>query len=97
MDQSLEKRVVRHAGHHVVAHAQRVCLGEDRIVYQQRCEILCAADVEIEIDATVVVEDEVAHGVGALDGVGVAVVCVEEPGVELGEEVVSRLIAPERI
>jgi len=52
-------------------------------------------DVEIEVDAAVVCEDEVAEGVDALDGVRVGRVGREEPGVFGGYEVKGAFVCPE--
>jgi len=54
-------------------------------------------DVEVEVDAAVVGEDEVAEGVDALDGVGVGGVGGEEPGVLGGDEVEGGFVCPELV
>lgn len=43
------------------------------------------------------IEDEIANGVGALDGPLVAVKCVEEPWVMLLDEVTRRFVCPEDV
>jgi hypothetical protein len=53
-----------------------------------------APGVGVEVDAAVVVEDEVANGVGALNGEGVVVPRVYEPGILGGDEVAGLLIGP---
>lgn len=50
--------------------------------------------VEVDVGAAVVGEDEVADGVGALDGVAVVLEGVEEPGILRGDEVFRALIRP---
>lgn len=50
--------------------------------------------VEINVDAAVVVQDKVANGIGALDGVGVGVEGLEEPQVSsMGQQWKSHLLA----
>jgi hypothetical protein len=51
--------------------------------------------VEINVDSAKVVQDKVADRVGALDGVGVAVERLEEPGVLVGDELARLLVGPE--
>jgi hypothetical protein len=55
------------------------------------------ANVEVEVYAAEMIEDEVANGVGALDGPLVAVKGVEEPWVMLLDEVTRRLVRPEDV
>ena len=62
---------------------------------QHDVEATGAAVVQVEIDAAVVVKDEVADGVGALDVVGVCVECFEELGVFVCDEGAGEVIRPE--
>lgn len=55
------------------------------------------ADVEVEVYAAEMIEDEVANGVGALDGPPVAVKGVEEPWVVFLDEVTGRFVGPEDV
>lgn len=55
----------------------------------------CTHIVQVNVDATKVVQHEVSNGVGALDRVGVAVECLEEPRVLVGDELAGLLIGPE--
>lgn len=64
-------------------------------VLQQRMEGPRWLDVEVEVDAPVVREDEVAEGVDALDGVGVGGVDGEEPGVFSRDELECAFVCPE--
>lgn len=58
-------------------------------------EVGFGLDVEVGVDATELVEDEVAHGVGALDGVGVGVEMGEEPGKVVADEGAVVFVGPE--
>jgi len=60
--------------HEVVGNSNRFRFGEDNWVYEEGVEGAKATDVQIDIHAAIVVEDEISNGVGALNGVGV---CVE--------------------
>jgi hypothetical protein len=83
--------------HEVVGHADRDCLWEDDLVVEQGIESVKTADVEVEVNAAVMKEDEIADGVGALDGPLVAVKRAEEPRVMLLDEVTRRLVCPEDV
>ena len=60
--------------HEVIGNTDRYCFGEDDGVYEEGVEGTKAADVQIDVHAAIVMEDEVSNGVGSLNGVGV---CVE--------------------
>lgn len=81
--------------HEVVGDADGDCLGKDNVVSEKGVERAEAADVKVEIDTTKVVEDEVPDSVCTLDGVGVAIEGLEEPGVILSNELASTGIGPE--
>ncbi len=52
-------------------------------------------DIEIEVDASIVVEDEIAQGVNALNGVGVGCVGRDVGGVVGLHEFEARGVGPE--
>lgn len=56
---------------------------------------LVAESVHVEVDASVVVENEVADGISALDGECVAIPVVHEPRVFGRDEVASQLVGPQ--
>lgn len=95
VDRLRHERVALCAEHEVVADADGDRLGEDDGVLEERVEWAVAAYVEVEVDAAVVVQHEVADGVGALDVVLVAVEGGEEPGVFVGDERARGLVCPE--
>lgn len=73
--------MLRHAAHGVVRYAcwdGTTCPGG---VGEKGVELAVAAVVEVDVDPAVEGEDEIADGVGALDGVGVAVEGGEKPWV----------------
>ena len=81
--------------HEIVGYADRDGLGEDDTVHQQRIHPSEAAHVEVDVYPAIVVQDEVADNIGALDGVGVSVERLEEPGVLLGDELARSGVCPE--
>lgn len=91
-------KVVALLGHHdVVRDADGHGGGEDDVEVEEGIHALLAPDVEVHVDASVVVEDKVPDGVGALDRVGVAVERREEPRVMRGDELARRGVGPEDI
>ena len=52
-------------------------------------------EVEIEVDAAIVVEEEVADCVGALDRIGIGIVNWDEGRVVFLDEGVGRIVCPE--
>ena len=53
--------------------------------------------VQVNVDATKVVQHKVSNRVGTLDGIGVAVERLEEPRVLVGDELAGRLVGPELV
>jgi hypothetical protein len=63
-----------------------------------QCRAACGTYiVQVNVDTTKVVQHKVSNRVGALDGVGVAVKCLEEPRVLVGDELAGLLIGPELV
>lgn len=56
---------------------------------------LVAEGVHVEVDASIVVQNKVADGIGALDGECVTVPVVHEPRIFGRDEVTSRLVGPQ--
>ncbi|KAI3475437.1 hypothetical protein L1887_63205 [Cichorium endivia] len=83
--------------HDVVGDADGDGLGEDDLEAEEGVEAAEAANVEVHVDAAVVVEDKVADGVGTLDGVRVGVKDGEEPVVVLFDEASRRGVGPEHV
>ena len=96
-DDPQEERVLRRRAHDVVADSGRDGAAEPGRVGEQRVEAALTAVVEIDVDAAVIGEDEVADGVGALDVVFVAVEGGEEPGVFFRDEGAGFGVGPEDI
>lgn len=67
------------------------------MVLQQGIESAEAADIEVEVYTAEMVEDEIADGIGALDGPLVAIKCIEKPWVMLLDEVTRGLVCPEDV
>jgi hypothetical protein len=53
-----------------------------------------AANVEVDVDAAVVMEDEVANGIRSLNGIWVRIKRVEEPAVVLGNKFTRTSVSP---
>ena len=70
------ERVTLLREHEVIGNADRDRFGEDNWEYEERVERAKAADVQINVHASVVVKDEIPNCVGPLDGVRVCVECV---------------------
>jgi hypothetical protein len=51
--------------------------------------------VEINVDATKVVEHKISYGIGALNGIGICVERLQEPGILSSNEFACFLISPE--
>ena len=81
VDYSKEEGMLRHGTHCIVRDSRRHGTAHPRWVREEGIETSVAAIVEIDVDATVEGEHEVADCVCALDGEGVVVECVEEPGI----------------
>jgi hypothetical protein len=67
------------------------------VVLEQRIESAETANIEVEVYTAEMVEDEIANGVGALDGPLVAIKCVEKPWVVLLDEVTRGFVCPEDV
>jgi len=92
-----EERVVRHGAHGIIGNSGGHCLAHPGRVREQRFELAVAAIVQINIDTAEVVEDEVADGVGALDGVWVVLEGLVEPLVFILDELHASLIGPQLV
>jgi len=92
-----EERVVRHGAHCVVGDTGRHCLAHPGRVREQRFKFAVAAIVQIDVYAAIVVEDEVADGVGALDGVRVVFEGLVEPLVFVLDELQAGLVGPQLV
>jgi hypothetical protein len=91
------ERMARRRPQRVVADARGRRAARPGGVLEEGVEGARGLDVEVEVDAAVVGEDEVAEGVDALDGVGVGGVGGEEPGVFGGDEVEGGFVCPELV
>ncbi len=87
--------VARRGAQRVVADARRRRPARPRAVAQQRVQWPRGLDVQVEVDAAVPREHEVAEGVDALDRVPVGGVGGQEPGVLGRDEVEGAFVGPE--
>ena len=83
--------------HEVVGYANWDRPGKDDGEGEQRVDWALAANVNVHVDTTIMVEDEVADGVGTLDGVLVRVKGIEEPGVLGRDELARAGVCPEHV
>ena len=97
LDHAEEERVLGHGAHDVVGDSRRDGAADPGAVGEEGVETSLAPVVEVEIDAAVVGEDEVADGVGALDRVRVGDEGFEEPGIFFLDEGVALLIRPQNV
>nr|POE76215.1 hypothetical protein CFP56_59694 [Quercus suber] len=97
LDDPHEEGMLGHGAHDIVADAGGDGAAEEGRVGEQGLERAVAAVVHVDVDAPVVGEDEVADGVGALDGILVALEGLEEPRVLLRDEVCGALVRPQLV
>lgn len=94
---------LRHEGvsffceHEVIGNANRYRFGEDDRENEERVEGSKAADVQIDIHASIVVEDKIPNGVGSLNGIRVGVEGVQEPGIVFCYELSRTRVRPKHI
>lgn len=99
-DGRLEDGVARRGDEQVVGDARRRGRLEDSVVRRAVGLDLVEGDgpvapgVGVEVDAAIVVEDEVSDGIGALNGERVVVPRIDEPGVLSLDEVACLFIGP---
>lgn len=100
-DGSCEDGVSCGRDHEVVGDASGAGVFEDGVVLDRvgfdlvQRECFITQCIHVEVNAAVVVEDEVADRVCPLDGHGVGVPGLEEPGILDRDEVASQLVGPE--
>lgn len=91
----LEEGVAWHRTQCIVGDACRLGEASESGKGQQRCYAEVGRDVEIEVDPAVVMEEEIADRIGALDGVRIGDVGREEGGIVCLNEGERIVICPE--
>jgi hypothetical protein len=81
VDRAEEERMLGDGTHCIVTYSCRDGTSYPGWVGEKRIETAVTAVVEIDVDSAIESEDEVADGVCALDGEGVVIEGVDEPGV----------------
>jgi hypothetical protein len=81
----------------VVGDADGVCLWENDGKVEEGIHGPLTANVEVDIDATIVMQNKIPDHVGTLDGIWVVVVGVEEPRVMFRNELPGRIVCPELV
>lgn len=87
--------MVRDSAHCIVRYSSGDGATDPGWVGKERVEATFAAVVKINVNPSVVREDEIADRVCALDGVWVIVESLEKPGVSLHDESAGLFICPE--
>ena len=83
--------------HEVIGDSNGYRFWEDDREYEERVERAKAADVQIDVHASIVVEDKVPNCVSPLDGVRVCVERVEEPGIVAVNKLPRTRVRPKHI
>lgn len=83
--------------HKVVGDSQRVRPRQNDREGEQGVHRTKTANVQIDVDTTVVIQDEVTDSISALDRIRVAVEGLEEPGVLLRDELARGNVSPESV
>ena len=83
--------------HEIVGDANRNGFGEDDGVGEERVEWAETADVQVEIDTSIMVQNEITNSVGTLNSVGVTVEGIQEPVVMFSDEFTGTCICPELV
>ena len=79
MNSLLKQRVVSFCKHKVVGNANGNGFWKDDRVYEKRIDWPKASDIQIDIDASKMIENKVANGVGALNRISIIVKGIEKP------------------
>ena len=78
MNDGVDERSSRFASHHVVANANGLCGRQDDWVPKERVDGLAAANVEVEVDTAILVQNEIADSIRSLNIVRIALERREE-------------------
>lgn len=81
----------------VIGNTDRDSFWENDGVYQEWVERAQTTNVKVEVDTSVMVQNKVTNGVGALDDVFVVVEGVKKPRVVLGDEFARIGICPQHV
>jgi len=83
--------------HEVVGNSDRDSFWKNGGVYKKRVHGTPTADVEIHVNAAIMIEDEVADSVSTLDGITVVVEGVYEPWIVCSNKFARAGIGPEHV
>ena len=92
-----KERVLRDRAHHIVADTRWHRATQEGVVRQQGVEAAFTAVVEVDVDAAIVREHEIADTVGTLNRVWVGFECRCEPGVFFFYECQRGGVCPEDV
>lgn len=92
-----EEWVAGNSAHDIVGDTGRVCATDPSWIREKRVKTTIATIVEIDVNATKVVQDEVSYSIGTLDGIRVAVESLEKPWVFSGDELTRLLVGPKLV
>lgn len=83
--------------HQVVGHTNGDGLWEEHRVREEGIDRSKTTNVQVDINAPVVIEDKVANGVCTLNWVAVVVKCIEEPRIVFSNKFARDSVCPEHI
>ena len=73
VDRLRHERMPLFREHEIIGNANGYCFGEDNREDEERVERAKAANVQVDIHAPIVMENEISNGVGSLNGIGIGV------------------------
>lgn len=94
VDGLLQKWVAFLRKYKVVGDPNWNSLGEDHRIDEERIHGAYAADIEVQVNATVIVKNKIPNCISTLDGVGIVVESFEEPRIFLSNELAGARICP---
>lgn len=83
--------------HEVVGNANRNGFRQDYGIGEEGIKGAETANIEIDVDASIVVKDEIAYHVCSLNGICIPIKGVQEPGIILCDELASGSVCPEHV
>jgi hypothetical protein len=95
IDDGEVKRMARRSAKSIIRDSDRSCPASTCWIRKKEIEAAMGFDIEVEVDATVVVEEKVAKGIDSLDRIRIRIVVMQKTGVVFGNEGECELVGPE--
>jgi hypothetical protein len=83
------------SAHGIIRDARGDSAANPSWIGEERVKGTVATIVEINVDTAIVCQDKVADGIGTLDGIGIRVKGLQEPGIFGSNEFPGEVIGPE--